>query len=94
MAPSGGGELSAGVGATPFGLVEGSRYLCFAGGAVGEASGSGRVGWCGAVGLFHFASGGTGGLGLCCQRRIVRASKGRCWLRDIFDLRWEWVLGR
>src|SRR6266436_5836860 len=43
VAPSGGGELGAGVGATPFGLlVEGSRYLYFAGSAVGEASRSGR----------------------------------------------------
>jgi len=43
VAPSGGGELGAGVGATRFGLlVKESRYLGFAGGAVGEASVSGR----------------------------------------------------
>ena len=74
MAPSGGGELGAGVGATPFGLlVEGSRYLCFAGGAVGEASGSGR---CRVVvrggGFFPFRVWWTGELGLCYQRRIAR----------------------
>lgn len=85
MAPSGGsggGELGAGVGA-PFGLqAEGSRCFCFAGGAVGEASGSGRgmvrgggfvsfrVCWAGRVGLGCVVSGELRARG---QREVLAA---------------------
>jgi hypothetical protein len=94
VAPSGGGELGAGVGATPFGLLaEGSRYLCFAGGAVGEASGSGRgrvvvqgggffpfrVWWTGWAGLGCVVNGElrAGGQGEVLAARHVRSSLGR-----------------
>ena len=95
MAPSG-GELGAGVGATPFGLVEGSRYLCFAGGAVGEASGSGRGRVVPGGGFVPFRVWWAGRAGLGCVvsgefRGQARGGAG-CATYSIFA--GEWVLGR